>query len=70
MPKKVVVLPVDGLDLVGQLPYPAVCVCHGIPAKSPDPGDGGYSLLAERICQEGFAVLVFNFRGAQADNHN
>jgi dipeptidyl aminopeptidase/acylaminoacyl peptidase len=45
-------------------PYPAVCVCHGVPSGSPpDPGDGGYPLLAEKICREGFAVLIFNFRG-------
>ena len=68
---RTVALEVDGLNISGQLylpdnqtPYATVCVCHGIPAGTPpDPGDGGYPLLAERICHEGFAVLIFNFRG-------
>jgi fermentation-respiration switch protein FrsA (DUF1100 family) len=70
-------LKVDGLDIVGQLylpsgnmPYPTVCVCHGIPAHVPDPSDRGYPLLAEQICQRGFAVLIFNFRGAGASGGN
>jgi dipeptidyl aminopeptidase/acylaminoacyl peptidase len=61
---------VDGLDIYGQyyLPgndtkYPAVCICHGIPARRPDSGERGYSELAERVCREGFATLIFNFRG-------
>jgi len=65
-----VALEVDGLNIVGQLylppgnmPYPIVCVCHGIPARIPDPTDRGYALLAEQICRQGFAVLIFNFRG-------
>ncbi len=66
-----VVLKVDGIAIVGQLylpenqtRYPAVCVCHGIPSGKPaDPDDGGYPVLAEQICREGFAVLIFNFRG-------
>ena len=67
---KPVTLEVEGVDIVGQLylpgsdiPYPAVCICHGIPAPTHDPGDRGYPLLAERICREGLAVLIFNFRG-------
>ncbi len=67
---KPVILDVDGLNIVGQLylpagemPYPAVCVCHGIPAGIPDPNSRGYPLLAEQICRQGFAVLIFNFRG-------
>ncbi len=68
---RTVALEVDRLNISGQLylpdnqaPYATVCICHGIPAGTPhDPGDGGYPLLAERICQEGFAVLIFNFRG-------
>lgn len=44
--------------------YPAVCICHGVPSGNPpDPMDGGYPALAERICREGFAVSIFNFRG-------
>jgi len=72
MLSKIVTLEVDSLSLCGQLylpgrsdraPYPTVCVCHGIPAKNPDPSDRGYPLLAERICRHGFAVFIFNFRG-------
>jgi len=71
MLKDFIALEVEGIAIVGQLylpsnktQYPAVCVCHGIPAGSPpDPRDGGYPLLAEKICHEGFAVLIFNFRG-------
>jgi fermentation-respiration switch protein FrsA (DUF1100 family) len=47
----------------GDVPCPTVGVCHGIPAKIPDPSDRGYALLAEQICSNGFAVLIFNFRG-------
>ena len=77
MIRKNVTLEVDGLNIVGQLylpgneiPYPAVCVCHGIPAHIPDPNDRGYPLLAEMICQEGLAVLIFNFRGTRASGGN
>jgi fermentation-respiration switch protein FrsA (DUF1100 family) len=67
-----VVLQVDGISIAGRLflpdkeiQYPAVCLCHGVPSGNPpDPGDGGYPALAERICREGFAVYIFNFRGA------
>ena len=72
MLNKTVLLEVDGIPISGRLylpdsngRHPVVCVCHGIPSGKPAaPGDGGYPLLAERICQEGFAVLIFNFRGA------
>jgi len=69
---KQVVLEVDGIKIVGQLylpgesyqsPYPTVCVCHGIPAERRNAGYVGYRLLAERICHQGFAVFIFNFRG-------
>ncbi len=79
MLSKIVALEVDGLTISGQLylhgrgdrtPYPTVCVCHGIPDKSPDPSDGGYPLLAERICRHGFAVFIFNFRGTGASGGN
>ncbi|OGO23101.1 MAG: hypothetical protein A2144_07135 [Chloroflexi bacterium RBG_16_50_9] len=71
MLKDFVVLEVDGNAIVGQLylpgqrkKYPAVCICHGIPSGNPpEPGDGGYPVLAEKICREGFAVLIFSFRG-------
>jgi len=75
--KKIVTLKVDGLEIGGQLylpggqtPYPTVCVCHGIPDRSPDPNDRGYPLLAEKICREGLAVLIFNFRGTGASGGN
>jgi len=70
MHTRAVNLEVDSLNLAGRLylpagemPYPTVCVCHGIPAGAPYPGDSGYPLLAELICRQGFAVLIFNFRG-------
>ncbi len=70
MRTKPVILDVDSLNIVGQLylpagemTYPPVCVCHGIPAGIPDPNNRGYPLLAEQICRQGFAVLIFNFRG-------
>ena len=73
MIKKIVTLKVDGLRIAGQLylpgdrsAYATVCVCHGIPTTRPEPedkGDKGYPFLAERICRQGFAVLIFNFRG-------
>lgn len=77
MVKKNVFLEVEGITISGQLylpagktPHPTVCVCHGIPAHIPTPGDSGYPLLAERICREGFAVLIFNFRGTGASGGN
>ena len=72
-------LQVDNIKIAGQIylpgksdqaPYHTVCVCHGIPAGIPVPGDGGYPLLAERICQQGFAVFIFNFRGTGASGGN
>ena len=69
--KDFVFLQVDGISIVGQiyLPdkatrYPLVCLCHGVPSgNSPDPNDGGYPALSERICRENYAVFFFNFRG-------
>ncbi len=79
MVTRTVVLEVDDLKIAGRLYlpgrvdqtlYPAVCVCHGIPSGSPTPGDGGYPLLAERICHEGFAAFIFNFRGTGVSGGN
>ncbi len=77
MTRKIVALEVDGSNIVGRLylprgkaPYPTTCVCHGIPSRNPDPSDEGYPLLAERICRQGFAVLIFNFRGSGASGGN
>jgi dipeptidyl aminopeptidase/acylaminoacyl peptidase len=66
-----VVLTVDGISIVGHiyLPdksvvHPAVCLCHGVPSGNPpDPDDGGYPALAERICRKDYGVFYFNFRG-------
>lgn len=70
-------LGVDGLNIAGwlylpagKMPYPTVCVCHGIPARIPEPGERGYALLAEQICSHSFAVLIFNFRGTGASGGN
>lgn len=70
-------LEVDGLNIAGQLylpagdrPYPTVCTCHGIPAGIPDPNDRGYASLAEYLCANGLAVLIFNFRGTGASGGN
>lgn len=52
------------------MPYPTVCICHGIPSGIPNPGDRGYPALAEQICQRGFGVLIFNFRGTGASGGN
>jgi dipeptidyl aminopeptidase/acylaminoacyl peptidase len=45
-------------------PFPALVLCHGIPAKVKGPDDRGYPMLAEKFCGKGFLVLIFNFRGA------
>jgi dipeptidyl aminopeptidase/acylaminoacyl peptidase len=51
--------------------YPAVCLCHGIPAVKYNPDEkGGYPELAARFCQAGFIALVFNFRGAGPSQGN
>ena len=79
MISRIIALEVESIKIAGQLylpgegdqtSYPTVCACHGIPAHIPDPSDRGYALLAERICQEGFAVLIFNFRGTGASGGN
>lgn len=51
--------------------YPAVCICHGIPAVPYTPGEtGGYPELAARFCDAGFISMVFNFRGAGPSQGN
>ena len=75
---KSVVLEVDDLKILGQLylpeggqaPYPTVGICHGIPTEKPDPSNKGYPPFAERICHQGFAVLIFNFRGTGTSGGN
>ena len=77
MLSKAVTLHVEGITVSGRLylpdekaRYPVVCICHGIPASFPKFDNEGYPLLAERICQENFAVLIFNFRGTGASGGN
>jgi putative redox protein len=74
-----VILSADDIMLAGQvfLPddcsgaYPAVCLCHGIPAVPYNPGEkGGYPELAAGFCRAGFAALVFNFRGCGPSQGN
>ena len=73
-----VTLTVEGIPIVGQLflpagkgPYPAVCICHGIPSGTPkEKDDGGYPELAERMCREGFVTFIFNFRGTGESGGN
>ena len=67
----------SGLKLAGELfipskdkIHPALCICHGIPATPPDLTDKGYTLLAQRFCQAGFATLIFNFRGTGRSEGN
>lgn len=68
---------VEGIKLTGKfyIPgdesnYPAICICHGIPSCTVDPGDKGYPYLAETLCQAGFCVLIFNFRGTGTSEGN
>ncbi|MBI2853467.1 MAG: alpha/beta fold hydrolase [Chloroflexi bacterium] len=77
MHRKPATLTVDGLQIVteaylpdGHGPFPVVCLCHGIPHGSRDANDGGYPLLAERCCREGFATMIFNFRGTGESEGN
>jgi len=77
MRSKSISLEVDELNITGQLylpdgnaPFPLVCLCHGIPAERPNPDDKGYPQLAERICRQGFATLIFNFRGTGTSGGN
>jgi putative redox protein len=51
--------------------FPAVCLCHGIPAVPYDPNEkGGYPEMAARFSQAGFVALAFNFRGAGPSQGN
>ena len=67
-----ITIAVDGLRLNGtlyipqngKLHYPAVCICHGLPAGPYNPSGSHYPVVAEKFCREGFVTLIFNFRGA------
>lgn len=71
-------LQVDGIKLAAEVyipsgkgQHPALCICHGVPAKRvPDPADRGYPLLAQRFSSEGFVSLIFNFRGTGESEGN
>ncbi|MBI4288665.1 MAG: alpha/beta fold hydrolase [Chloroflexi bacterium] len=75
-----VTLHVDGLAIAGEihLPvsehstshFPCLILCHGIPAGPYDPSDRSYAQLAERTTGLGFAVFIFNFRGAGLSQGN
>ena len=73
-----IILKVDEINLTAQLylpgekfPYPVVVICHGIPSPGPkEEGDTGYPGLAEKICREGFAVVIFCFRGTGTSEGN
>lgn len=67
----------DGIPLRGEIfipdapgPYTAVPLCHGIPRGVPREGDPGYLPVAERLAKEGFAALIFNFRGCGISGGN
>jgi len=77
MEVKNICLQSDGLKLAGEIyipsknrPYPALCVCHGIPATPYNPDDKGYISLAQRFCAAGFLTLIFNFRGTGKSQGN
>lgn len=72
-------LSVEGFKIVGEVYYPrarevkklpAVCLCHGIPARAAVPGDQGYPLLAKSFCEMGLISMIFNFRGAGLSEGN
>ena len=75
---KKVSLEVESLHLAAEIylpggkgPHPAICICHGVPAKrTPDSTDRGYPLLAERFSKEGFVAFIFNFRGTGESEGN
>lgn len=68
----------EGTSIFGEIylpagspaPFPAVVVCHGIPGRTKESGDPGYPALAERLAWEGFAAVIFNFRGTGPSGGN
>ena len=79
MKSAAVVLNSDDLMLSGEIympdecnrTFPAVCLCHGIPAVPYDPNEkGGYPELALKFSQAGFVAMSFNFRGAGPSQGN
>lgn len=69
MRKSPVELVSDEIVLRGTLVEPPgegaalVVLVHGIPLSAPDPSDPGYTALAGRICEGGYACLFVNMRG-------
>ena len=78
MNKREVKILIEGFNIVGEAYFPqtrkrspALCICHGIPSGAPiDPTDKGYQLLAERFCNDGWASVIFNFRGTGVSGGN
>ncbi len=68
----------DGFKIYGEIyypesrqePHPALCICHGIPAAVPVPGDSGYPMLAEKFAAAGFITCIFSFRGCGESEGN
>ncbi len=74
-----VILCADELIIAGEVyvpedsekTYPAICICHGIPARPYNPDEkGGYPELAARFCQDGWVAMVLNFRGCGPSQGN
>ena len=78
-------LDADGVSLAATLfapqgagPHPGLIICHGMPAGprpepgAPPPADDGLSYpgVAEWCALEGFATLIFNFRGTGESGGN
>ncbi len=50
---------------------PLLILCHGAPSGAPpEPGDGGYPELAQKLYERGYAAAWFNFRGAGESGGN
>ncbi len=72
MESRAIAIVVDNIRLEGKLyipwhgnvPYPAICICHGLPAGPYNPSESHYPVVAEKCCRAGYVTLIFNFRGA------
>lgn len=50
---------------------PLLVLCHGAPSGAPpEPGDGGYPELAQRLFEQGYDAAWFNFRGTGESGGN
>ncbi len=78
MKRENIFLKADNIELSAEVffpdtsvqPYPALCLCHGIPATIYNPAEHGYPALAEKFCAAGFMTLIFNFRGTGRSQGN